>query len=149
MNWNDLKTDTQKVYPKSNKSIGIMQLDTGKMAIHWADRAYDNYAYKSYCPYNFMITINLWDFEVAGQDADDTSNIEKYFENALRSVCICHGVANISAEESFTLYYYADNAVSAFEKLTELENDPDKLIKFSYEVNDDPKWELFSNIFSS
>lgn len=141
MDWEEIKKDNQKIYPENSMTTFIMNTEKGNSATHWVDKAYKDYSYKSYCPYNCLITVNLSnEFNLNKSDLDIES-VEKYFKDELRKVCVCHFLARITTEDGFNLELYVDDVENALDKLTELESDPNRAVNFDCEITDDREWE--------
>ncbi len=141
MNWEEIKSDSQKVYPASSITLFMMDTESGKPATHWVDKAYKNYAFKEECMFNCYVSIDLTDeFNVQKKDLD-FADIEEYFTTKLREVGICHIVARITTDIGLNLELYVDNVENSIDKFNEIEDDPNRLVNFNCEIRDDADWE--------
>ncbi|SHG87434.1 DUF695 domain-containing protein [Pedobacter caeni] len=141
MTWEEVKMDTQKVYPKSSITVFLMDTEQGKPATHWVDKAYKDYSYKRFCPFNCLVSIDLSDRFNVSKANIDTVEIENYFKEELRKVCVCHLLARVTTDNGFDLELYLDDVEEALKKFRTLENDPDRLLNFNCEITEDNDWE--------
>lgn len=140
MNWKEIKLVDQKVYPANSITVFMMDTATGVPATHWVDKAYTNYAYKEECMFNCYITVDFTDEFNQLKQPLDNAELEKYFTNNLREVCVCHHIARITTDNGISLELYVDDVEAAIKKFNELESDQARLVNFNCEINDDPEW---------
>jgi hypothetical protein len=148
MNWEEIKLDKKKIYPTNKITIFMMNTESGKPATHWVDIAYKNYGFKNECMFNCYITVDLTDEFNSKKQNLDIVEIENYFKMQLRGVCVCHIVARITTDIGINLELYVDNVENAINKFNELEEDANRLVNFSCEINDDENWENVDEILN-
>jgi hypothetical protein len=146
MHWEEIKSDNQQVYPTSSLSIFMMPTESGKPATHWVDKAYQNYPFKKECPFNCYVSIDFTEDFNTQKEQLDIVEIENYFRNQLRSVCVCHLIARVTTDNGINLELYVDNVEQAIEKLNEMEADINRLVDFNCEINDDENWDNVAEI---
>lgn len=147
MNWDEVKLDSNKVYPKNSITVFMMDTESGQPATHWVDKAYENYEFKQECMFNCYVTI---DFENAfnSQKKDfDIAEIEQYFANSLREVCICHIVARTTTDNGINIELYVDDVEEAIQKLNVLGDHPNRLVDFDCEIIEDENWDNVAVLF--
>ncbi|MGJ1261719.1 DUF695 domain-containing protein [Sphingobacterium spiritivorum] len=149
MEWNKIKADTQSIYPANSITLFLMDTDSGKPATCWVDKAYADYPYKQECMFNCFISVDLLNDEFNLQNEDmDYGDIEDYFTQQLREVCVCHIVARITTDSGISIEMYVDDVESAIGKLNELEADPNRLVNFDCEISDDENWDNVDNLLN-
>ena len=141
MNWKEIKLDDKEIYPENSITVFMMETESGKHTTHWVDKAYKNYKFKKECMFNCYITVDFTDDFNSQKQNIDVTEIENYFKNKLREVCVCHIVARITTDTGINLELYVDNVENAINKFNELEEGTDRLVSFSCEINDDEDWE--------
>ena len=114
-------------------------------ATGWIDLAYVNYKFKKCCPFNLQLSVEIPDDENTLEDLD-FGTIEDYFTNELKKICVTHPVARLATDFGFIMDFYVDKAESASEKLSELYEDPNKLVEFGCGFKNDPKWREYNRI---
>lgn len=137
--------DSPDLYPQHSISVVMVQTDTGKLATGWVDLAYVDYKYKKCFPFNLQFNIEI-SADQAESDQLDFGTIEDYFINELKKGCITHPVARVATDFGFIMDIYVDNAEFASQKLTEMYEDPNKLVEFGCGFNKDPKWKEYKRI---
>ena len=142
LNWDELRL-TEEVYPANSISVFMTQSERGKPSTGWVDLAYEEYAYKNYCPYNLQF--NIWIDESTPEDLD-MGTIEDYFTNILKEECVVHAVARVVTDFGMIMDLYIDNPEFAQIKLGELSESNDKLVEFGCGFNHDPKWKEYNRI---
>lgn len=149
MEWNEIKTDDQKIYPPNSITLFLMDTESGLPATCWVDKAYADYPYKKECMFNCYISVDLQNDEFNLQNSDlDYADIEDYFIEQLREVCICHMVARITTDNGIAIELYADDVEHVIQKLNEIESDENRLVNFNCEIYDDENWDNVSNLLS-
>lgn len=143
MNWEEIKLDKKRIYPKNSITVFMMNTESGKPATHWVDKAYKNYEFKNECMFNCYITVDLTDVFNSQKENID---IEKYFTTKLREVCVCHLVARITTNTGINLELYVDDVEKVVNKLNEIEETKNRLVNFNCEINDDENWENVEGI---
>ena len=143
--WEEIKkTDT--VYPQNSISILRLKTESGKFGTGWVDKAYDKYPYKKFCPYNFLIKVDLTDNIAEKNPNLDMLTIEDFFRNELKKICIAHTVSRIVTDTGMNIEMYLEKQEPAMQHLQTILEDPDRLVSFSCEVNKDPKWDAVSGL---
>jgi hypothetical protein len=137
--------NSMDLYPQNSISILMVQTDTRKAATGWVDLAYEDYKYKKCCPFNLQFNIEISDNNIKSEEFD-YGTIEDYFINELKKGCITHPVARVASDFGFIMDIYIDNAQFASKKLSEMYEDPNKLVEFGCEFNEDPNWKEYSRI---
>ncbi len=148
MNWEDIKSDHKKVYPANSITVFMMDTENGKAATHWVDEAYKNYEFKAECMFNCYVTVDFTDGFNSQKEIPDIAEIEKYFTEKLREVCVCHLVARITTDTGINLELYVDNVDHAIKKFNEIEEDALRLVNFSCEITDDENWQNVEEILN-
>lgn len=148
MNWEEIKLDNKKIYPTNSITVFMMDTESGKPAMHWVDKVYKNYEYKNQCKFNCYIIVDLTDHFNSKKQNIEIIDIENYFKTQLREVCVCHLVARITTDIGINLELYIDDVEKAIHKFNELEENADRLVNFSCEINDDENWENVDEILS-
>jgi hypothetical protein len=144
-NWEEIKK-TDKVYPPHSISLLMLNTDSGKSGTAWVDKGYDKYAYKEFCPYNFLIMVDLTD-SIAESNADlDMGTVEDFFVDELRKVCVAHIVARVVTDKGMNIEMYLELQKPAMKHLRTILDNPNRLVSFSCEVNEDPKWNAVSGL---
>lgn len=141
MTWEEVKTDSQKVYPQSSITVFLMDTEQGKPATHWVDKAYKEYSYKEFCPFNCLVSIDLGDAFNVSKGNMDIVEVENYFKDELRKVCVCHLLARVTTDHGFDIELYVDDVERALEKFEELAQNPGRLLNFNCEITEDSDWE--------
>ena len=141
MDWNLVKTSNQ-AYPENSISLIMVQTDSGNPATGWVDMAYTDYPYKKQCPFNLQFAIEI--DENSGEL--DFGTIEDYFINALKKGCVVHPVARVATDFGCIMDVYVDDADFASKLLTEMHEDPNKIVEFGCGFNQDPKWKEYARI---
>lgn len=145
VNWEEIKK-TDKVYPPNSISILMLKTDSGKPGTGWVDKAYDKYPHKKYCPHNFLIMVDLTD-SIAENNPDlDMGTIEDFFVDELRKVCVAHIVARVVTDNGMNIEMYLELQEPAMKHLQTILDNPNRLVSFSCEVNEDPKWTAVSGL---
>lgn len=147
MNWNDIKTDNQKVYPTESITVFMMDTDSGKPETHWVNKGYEQYAYKKQCPFNCFVTVDFNDDFNATNLTLDVAEIEALFKNKLREVCVCHIVARTTTDTGINIEYYIDDVERAIAKFTEIEQAENQVISFDCEIIEDEDWDNVAVLF--
>lgn len=148
MNWDELKSDSQKIYPANSITVFMMNTESGKPSTHWVDKAYRAYPYKAECMFNCFITIDFTDEFNSKKENLNPVDIENYFTAKLREVCVCHIIAKITTDKGINLELYVDDVESAINTFNELEENPDRFVNFNCEINDDEDWENVARILN-
>lgn len=134
--------ESADLYPENSISVVMVQTDSGKPATGWIDLAYEDYKFKKCCPFNLQFSV-----EISENDTDlDFGTIEDYFVNELKEGCITHPVARVATDFGFIMDVYIDNSDFASKKLTEMYEDPKKMVEFGCGLNRDPKWKEYHRI---
>jgi hypothetical protein len=145
VNWEAIKK-TDKVYPPNSISLLMLKTDSGKPGTAWVDKGYDKYAYKKFCPYNFLIMVDLTD-SIAESNANlDMGTIEDFFVDELTKVCVAHIVARIVTDKGLKIEMYLELREPAMKHLQTILDNPNRLVSFNFNVNDDPKWAAVSGL---
>lgn len=140
IDWDEIKK-IGTIYPEN--SITLLMLNTGT---GWVDKGYRTYAYKEFCPYNFLIMVDFTD-SIAEDNPDlDMGTVEDFFVEELRKVCVAHIVARTVTDKGMDIEMYLELEDPAMEHLQQILNDPNRLVSFSCEVNTDPKWRAVSQL---
>ena len=147
IDWNKIK-NTPAVYPQDSISILQLTTESGGMGTGWINKGYQDYKFKKFCPYNFLISVNLSD-EISETNPDlDMGTIEDYFTDEMRKLGIAHIVARVVTDEGLNIEMYIENVKDSYEKLQELRVDPNRLVTFDVEVNEDPKWRAIRGLMN-
>jgi hypothetical protein len=145
--WNDIKK-TDKVYPQNSISILMMKTESGKPSTGWVDKAYKQYEYKKFCPYNFMIMVSLKDSVAQKNPTLDMGTIETFFTEELRKVGIAHIIARVATDDGVNIEMQLEDNKAAMEHLQNILADPNRLVSFNCEVNYDPKWTAVAGLMN-
>ena len=147
INWEEVKK-TDKVYPPNSISLLMLKTDGGKSGTGWVDKAYNIYAYKEFCPYNFLIMVDLTDNIAESNPNLDMATIEDFFVNELRTICIAHIVARVVTDVGINIEMYLELQEPAIKHLQTILDNPKRFVSFSCEVNEDPKWTAVSGLMN-
>ena len=147
-NWNEIR-ETDEVYIKDSAiSILMLQTESGENGTGWVDKGYENYKFKKYCPYNFLIMVDFTD-EIADKNPDlDMGTVEDFFVEELRKIGIAHIVARVVTDKGMNIEMYIEKMEDSMKRLKEISEDKNRLVSFSCEVNKDPKWEAVSGLMN-
>ncbi|MEH7889231.1 DUF695 domain-containing protein [Elizabethkingia meningoseptica] len=147
MEWNEIKTDNQKIYPQNSITLFLMDTEAGIPGTCWVDKAYANYPYKQECMFNCYISVDLLDDEFNRRNKDlDYAGIEDYFTTQLRQVCVCHIIARITTDYGIAIELYVDDVERVIQKLNEIESDENRLVNFNCEICDDENWDNVASL---
>ena len=146
-NWLVIKT-SEMVYPQKSISILMLKTKSGKMGTGWVDKAYDKYAYKEFCPYNFLIMVDLKDSIAQLRPDLDMETIETFFVEELRKICIAHIVGRLVSDEGINLEMYLEKEKPVMKHLQNILSDSNRLVSFNCEVNKDPEWSAVSGLMN-
>jgi hypothetical protein len=146
MTWDDILM-TNKIYPDNSISILMLKTESGKAGTGWVNKGYEDYLYKEYCAYNFLIMVDLTDDIAKNNPELDMGTIEDYFVNELRKICVAHIVARLVTDTGMNIEMYIDKHELAMEQLQTLLDNPNRLVTFSCEVSHDPNWEEINGLF--
>ncbi len=147
VNWEEIKK-TDKVYPANSISLLMLNTDSGKPGTAWVDKGYDKYPYKKFCPYNFLIMVDLTDSIAKGNLNLDMETIEDFFVDELRKVCVAHIVARVVTDKGMNIEMYLELQEPAMNHLQTILENPNRLVSFNCEVNDDPNWTAISGLMT-
>jgi len=128
--WTEIKR-SDEVYPKN--SISLLMLSTG---MGWVDKAYEKYPFRANCPWHLLISVDLSD-----NPGLDVGKVEKFFAEELRKVGIAHTVARLGTANGLELEMYVENNEESINHLQAILNNPDRLVSFTYVIEEDPNWE--------
>lgn len=144
--WDFIKSSVE-LYPQGPIAILQMKSKEGSLLTGWVNKGYENYPYKHFCKYNFLIKVNLLD-KIASPNPDlDMGTIEQYFLGNLRKASVCHLVARIATDEGLNLEMYLENQDIGMITLLNLSNNPNRLVSFTYESKYDSDWSAVSGLF--
>ena len=133
------------LYPQNSLTIVMTQTESGNVGTGWIDLAYEDYKYKSCFPHNLQFEVDILEKDV-DSDNLDYGTLEDYFVNALKKGCITHPVSRVATDKGFIMDIYVDDADFAMNLLTEMYEDPNKIVDFGCGFNHDPKWKEYSRI---
>ncbi|MDN3657057.1 hypothetical protein QWZ08_15515 [Ferruginibacter paludis] len=134
------------VYPKSSISILTLKTKRGGTGTGWVNKAYEQYAYKKFCPYNVLIKVDLKD-SIAQKNPDlDMRSVEEFFSENLRRICIAHMVARLVTDEGMNIEMYVEKGKQVAELLHEIAINKNRLVSFTTEINKDPNWMAVSGL---
>ncbi len=145
--WEETKLSGD-AYPANSISILRMKTKAGKSATGWVNKTYNQYIYKEFCPWHFLITINLDDSIVINNPDLDMSAIQSFFVDGLRKAGIAHIVARMVTDDGMNIDMYVENDQLAKEYLDKNIADPARLVSFKYEVTKDPTWEAVDHLMN-
>ncbi len=143
--WKEVKK-TAKVYPPNSIAVLMLKTNSGKPGTAWVDKGYDKYPYKRFCPYNFLIMVDLTDNIAKSNPNLDMGAIEDFFIDELRKVCVAHIVARVVTDKGMNLEMYLEFKEPTMTHLQTILNNPNRPVSFNYEVTDDPNWEAVSGL---
>lgn len=141
----DSMRESADLYPKNLISVIMIQTESGKPATGWVDLAYVEYEFKKCCPFNLQFSVEISEKNTESDELD-YGTIEDYFINDLKKGCVTHPVARVATDFGFIMDMYVDNADFASKKLTEMYENPNKLVEFGCGINKDPKWKEYIRI---
>jgi hypothetical protein len=137
--------ESADLYPKNSISVVMVQTESGKPATGWVDLAYVDYKFKKCCPFNLQFSVEIPENNTESDELD-FGTIEGYFINELKKGCITHPVARVATDFGFIMDIYVDDAELASKKLSEMYEDPNKLVEFGCGFNKDSKWKEYNRI---
>lgn len=139
VNWDDIDSSAS-IYPDASISLFTVSSETGETFTGWVDKGYVDYEFKAYCPYNFLIKVDLNDHIASANGDLDMASVEDYFLAELRQIGVSHMVARIATAEGMNIEFYHENYKQTKARLGELMTDDGRLVSFTCEINDDTKW---------
>ena len=140
-NWEEVK-HSEQAYPINSISLITIKTENVDLTTGWIDKGYEHYSFKKYCPYNFLIIVNL----NGKEDAANMQTIEDYFADMLREVCIAHMLARVVSKDSMSIELYLDDQEAGVKQLKAMQEDAAKPASFEWEVLYDPKWKLVKGL---
>lgn len=135
-----------ELYPSPSISLVMVTTDSGKLGTGWVDLSYVNYPFKPCCSYNLQFTIEVPDDDEEQEEELDFDTLENYFIQELKKGCIAHAVARVATDNGFIMDVYVDDVDFASKVLTEMYENPNKLVEFGCGVHHDPKWKEYNRI---
>jgi hypothetical protein len=155
--WNckDLKNEDFKVtYPKDKFGVIKAKYSDGSLAIGAFNRGYNEYAEKSNYPWSLKINMELnpkncnpnglplaTETELANQIEDDlVKNMSK--------ISPIHNIGHLFNSNHLEIYLYIRDK-NKIDEWLQMEIKKENLIRsFTYEINEDEKWELIENFMN-
>ncbi|MDF4202233.1 DUF695 domain-containing protein [Maribacter sp. SA7] len=147
IDWNEIKNTTH-VYPKDSISLLQLTTESGAIGTGWINKGYQDYKYKKFTPYNFLIVVNLADDIAEANSELNMGTIEDFFTDEMRKIGVAHIVARVVTDEGLNIEMYIENVKDSYEKLQEFIEDPKRLVTFNVEVNEDPKWRAVRDLMN-
>lgn len=147
IDWEEIKLSGSP-YPVNSISILRVKTNNGKSATGWVNKTYNQYIYKEFCPWHFLITIDLDDSIVINNPDLDMGTIQSFFVDGLRKAGIAHIVARMVTDDGMNIDMYVENDQSSMKLLDKIIADPARLVSFKYEVTKDPKWEAVNHLMN-
>lgn len=147
INWEETKLSGD-AYPANSISILRVKTKTGKSATGWVNKTYNQYIYKEFCPWHFLITIDLDDSIVINNPDLDMGAIQSFFVNGLRKAGVAHIVARMVTDDGMNIDMYVENDQPAMEYLDKIIADPARLVSFKYAVTKDPEWQAVNHLMN-
>lgn len=144
-NWDELDNQNS-IYPDANISLLTFDAEDGTSLTGWIDVGYADYEFKQYCPYNILVKINLKDDSFPTNPELSMEEIEDYFLQKLRSIGVVHLVARLATIEGLNLEFYMEDYKNSKALLFELSGSEERLVSFTCEINDDPKWRAVAGL---
>ena len=145
--WNEVK-EKDDAYPKNSISILMVRTGSGKPGTGWVDKGYLNYNYKKFCPYYFLIKVDLTDTIAKSNPDLDMGTIENYFVDNLRKICVSHMVARLVSDTGFSIEMYAETNFLILRKLQSMQTDNNRLVSFEVAIKKDPKWTVIDRLLT-
>lgn len=141
VNWDTIKNNHTIIYPE--KDIAMYTLSNPEVSkLCWTDISYAFYKFRSFCKYHFVIQSEEVDLRTIR-----FNDVEAYFKEKLREICVAHIVIIKKADKGFETKYkgfktdiYVDNLEKATEQLHHLQNDTSRIFDFEYTVSEDDNW---------
>ena len=141
VNWDTIKNNHTTVYPEKEIAMyTLSNLEVTKLC--WTDISYAFYKFRSFCKYHFVIQSEEVDLRKIR-----FNDVEAYFKEKLREVCIAHIVIIKKADKGFETKYkgfktdiYVDNLEQATKRLHQMQNDTSRIFDFEYTVSEDDNW---------
>jgi hypothetical protein len=143
--WAEVK-ESGAVYPSSSFTLFLLKTRSGKLGTGWVDRGYTQYKYKFFCPYNFIIKVDLSDSISENNPDIDMSSIEDFFKKELEAICTAHMVARVVTDNGMCIEMYIENRELAIQHLENIWDGKNQFISFTYEVAYDPDWAGISKL---
>ena len=147
LDWEEIKK-SGTIYPKNSISILRLNTKSGNFGTGWVDKAYKDYAYKKYCPYNFLIMVDLNDTIAQSNPDLDMGTIQEYFIEELRKICVAHMLSRVATDEGMNIEMYLEDDDAAMKHLETILDNPERIVSFNCEVNKDPKWTAVSGLMN-
>lgn len=145
---NEWEQSSGNVYPQNSISLLMLETESGKPATAWVDNAYHDYKYKNYCPYNFLLTIDLTDEIATRNENIDMGMVEDYFVSEVRKICIAHIVARVPTDVGMNIEMYVEELNPAMGHLKEIFESDTRLVTFGCEINQDPEWKAVEGLMN-
>jgi hypothetical protein len=145
--WKEIKIKGD-AYPTNSISILMVRTESGKPGTGWVDKGYVNYEYKKFCPYYFLIKVDLTD-AIAKLNSDlDMGTIENYFIDNIRNICVSHIVARLVNDKGLSIEIYSETNFLVLRKLQSMQTDNNRLVSFEVAVKKDPKWTVVERLLT-
>ncbi|RZJ66648.1 MAG: DUF695 domain-containing protein [Flavobacterium sp.] len=146
VDWESIQKSSD-VYPEETIAVILTKTESGKAATGQINTAYVNYPYKKQCAYDLQFSVEMPNED--NPDFPDMMSIEDFFLDALRKKCVAHRVSRVTTDFGFIMDVYVDDAQSAQEILTEI-NDRENLgFEFGCGFNYDPKWKEYKRVLKT
>lgn len=139
--WEDVK-QSEQVYPINTISLLTIKTEHVELTTGWIDKGYEHYEFKKYCPDNFLIIVHFGE----GHSSMLLHQIEMFFADKLREVCIAHMIARVVSKENVSIELYVDDKDAAEQQLKTIQSDSSLAFSFEWEVTHDPKWKLVKGL---
>lgn len=157
MNWEEIKKDASKIYPK--REIAVYTLTgSNRTSLGWTNIAYANYPYRKFCKYCVEIQIRLgkrdkkkeklnrfqmhFQLSKIGNTKLDFEYIEDYFVNHLSETCVALFLYVKTTKRGFKVQIYVDHIESATKRLNEMKTDNKRFFDFDYAITEDENWDI-------
>ncbi|WP_400260876.1 hypothetical protein ACFX5U_12400 [Sphingobacterium sp. SG20118] len=140
---------SEKVYPENSITLLLLTMPNGSKGTGWVDMAYRKYEFKEFCPYHVRISVDFTD-QVADDNADlDMGEIEDFFSDELKKICICHIISRVVSEIGMDIDYYVEVDEPIEQYLRKLSLAKNIFVSFTYKIDFDPKWKKVSHLFNA
>lgn len=146
IDWESIRK-TDAVYPEEKIAVILAKTESGQAATGQVNIAYADYPFKKQCAYDLQFSVEMPNEENA--DFPDMMSVEDFLLDALRKECVAHLVSRVATDFGFIMDIYVDDAKSAQEILTEINERENLGFEFGCGFNYDPKWKEYKRVLKN
>ena len=123
------------VYPGESITVMQIQTESGGFGTAWINKKYKDFKFKEYCPFLFILKIDLSNITDEQRDILDMSTIEDFFDERMKEIGVSHFIARFVTDKGMDMIFYTEANPEFEEVLNSLKSKNELGLEFEIDLN--------------